>query len=533
MPKDSAKNYGKWPARGIQFLFCTTFLYILVVLTAFSHKDYACKRMFFFSNVQLILIWGLVFFLLALSFHFLQANKVHPFQNIHLDYSCIARVLVVILFFFQLYIAYNIFFVTGWDSKYIVDTATLMSNGGDPSDLFPYYSQCSNNIPLLLIYSAIFRVNRLIGFFPYEQYQCMSIVVVNCLISSATCLLTYKSATFFLSKGKSMLCMLVAILSFGLSPWVVICYSDTLCLGAPILCFYLYMLSRREAPKKHIPFLYLVLSIFCGCVGFLIKPQCVVILIAIIMVELLELLQSKAKLQLPRLLLSIVCTAVFCLGIQSSINTAANRCGMDLDPEAKLGWEHIFMMGLNQKTTGTWSLDDVEFSLSYATRAERSAANLNEAIRRIQESGGKGLAEHLIKKMLVTYNDGTFAWGCEGGFYAFVTDPPNTVAAPFFRSIYFSSGSHFTLFSTLEQFLWLGILLLTCCAGIFLPKGRSRSPMLVLMLALIGLTLFEALFEVRARYLYTYVPLFCILSVVGLENISILLRQLTKKRPVL
>lgn len=42
----------------------------------------------------------------------------------------------------------------------------------------------------------------------------------------------------------------------------------------------------------------------------------------------------------------------------------------------------------------------------------------------------------------------------------------------------------------------------------------------MLMLSIAGLTLFEVLFEARARYLYTYAPVFCILAAIGIEKLN-------------
>ena len=35
------------------------------------------------------------------------------------------------------------------------------------------------------------------------------------------------------------------------------------------------------------------------------------------------------------------------------------------------------------------------------------------------------------------------------------------------------------------------------------------------MLAIIGLTIFETVFEARARYLFTYIPMYIILAIMG------------------
>ena len=49
------------------------------------------------------------------------------------------------------------------------------------------------------------------------------------------------------------------------------------------------------------------------------------------------------------------------------------------------------------------------------------------------------------------------------------------------------------------------------------------------MLAVIGLTLFELLFEARARYIYIYVPIYCILASIGFENIKNVIRERGRK----
>ena len=40
----------------------------------------------------------------------------------------------------------------------------------------------------------------------------------------------------------------------------------------------------------------------------------------------------------------------------------------------------------------------------------------------------------------------------------------------------------------------------------------------VILLSLIGLFIFESIFEARARYLYTYVPIFIISGMIGLNG---------------
>ena len=53
--------------------------------------------------------------------------------------------------------------------------------------------------------------------------------------------------------------------------------------------------------------------------------------------------------------------------------------------------------------------------------------------------------------------------------------------------------------------------------SVFVRKDISTN---VLMLGIIGLSLFELLFEARARYLYIYVPLYIILAIYGISFIN-------------
>lgn len=50
------------------------------------------------------------------------------------------------------------------------------------------------------------------------------------------------------------------------------------------------------------------------------------------------------------------------------------------------------------------------------------------------------------------------------------------------------------------------------------------------MLSLVGLTLFELIFEARARYLYCYVPLYLLFGSWGLEQFYQFMRCKIKER---
>ena len=127
---------------------------------------------------------------------------------------------------------------------------------------------------------------------------------------------------------------------------------------------------------------------------------------------------------------------------------------------------------------------------------------------------------HLMRrKILTNYNDGTFCWTGEGDFFIELLSKADSPFSEFLRTVYYIENRDrpgYQWFNNFELMIWLTILF----AGIFsVFQKENRSWISVVMLAVIGLTVFELLFEPRARYLYTYTPLYILLAVAGIQKI--------------
>ena len=93
----------------------------------------------------------------------------------------------------------------------------------------------------------------------------------------------------------------------------------------------------------------------------------------------------------------------------------------------------------------------------------------------------------------------------------------NSCFAQFLRNIYYTKNwdrGYYKWFSNFELMVWIAILFF----GI-LSVFQNKKELSVIMLAVIGLTVFELLFEPRARYSYTYAPFYIILAVSGIQMI--------------
>lgn len=115
--------------------------------------------------------------------------------------------------------------------------------------------------------------------------------------------------------------------------------------------------------------------------------------------------------------------------------------------------------------------------------------------------------------MLVNYNDGTLAWGREGGFYNIINQQ-NDRLANIMKSFYYNHGSIFYIYTNIMQLIWIFILIFILIYAILKKFDKNIS---VTFLSIIGLTLFVLLFESRARYLFLYSNYYIILAVLGIE----------------
>jgi hypothetical protein len=71
-------------------------------------------------------------------------------------------------------------------------------------------------------------------------------------------------------------------------------------------------------------------------------------------------------------------------------------------------------------------------------------------------------------------------------------------------------GEFYPLWSNFAQSIWMAILVLSLAS-----VASKEEEMQTLMLSIVGITLFELIFEARARYLFIYVPFYIILAVRG------------------
>lgn len=496
----------------IKMLYGFVFVTIIGLLLFSTNIAYNRKLEFALSNV-IIFALILTFLLLFISvYYWIKNKKTFLKKDTTINFDKIVFIATLILFLGQCYVFYNIFFVSDWDTLLLRSFADTIINKGDLTGVNEYFSLYPNNLFISYFYLFLQKINTYYGIYNGE-YSYMCVVIVNCIINSFSCWLAYKTAKTFTTPLFALFAYILCVFSVGISGWTVIGYSDALALFIPILSVYLYSKQYKNKKTKAIG---LLSSVTISAVGYFIKPQCLFVLIAIAIIEIIKLI-SKFSLKSLLFLISIcLITITTFTTINTSINLLNKKYNVQLDENKTLGLTHFLMMGLNEEQNGAYSLEDVLYSSSFDTKEERTKANISVFKERIVTMKSE-LFTHLKKKLLSTFNDGTFAWTLEGRFFYNVPENINSKASVFLKSIY-HKGENSLYFETIQHISWLFILALSSLSVLSKKTIKYKEQLSVIWIVILGFILYEMLFEVRSRYIYIFVPLLCTLVPIGIMN---------------
>ncbi|MBR3280229.1 MAG: hypothetical protein IKI57_00070 [Clostridia bacterium] len=493
--------------KSIRIIGSLLFLWIVILLVGFENIiEYSNKREQAFPNIIIIIVFALV----TIAIMIIKKKKDIVLRDKNYDKP--VKVFLVVFFIMQVIIFYNIYFETGWDSFAVSNAAREIAYNNElalPS--ITYLSQCPNNILITLFYTFILKLNLILGLFKID-YDLMSIIVINCLISSYTSYLIYKIGKKLFNNIIAFIGYLVSVVLLVFSPWNAICYSDALALFLPVLMISLYIDKKTKYYIKY------PLLVFFGYMTYLLKPQSAIIFIAILIVEVIRRIPKINAESVKKGAIIFAISLVPIVLLILSFNGFITFNKIELDKEKELGITHYLMVGANKESNGAFSYGDAVVSKSIETKEERTKKNIELFFDRMNEYGIGGYSLLLCKKLLTLYNDGTFAWGYEGDFF-WRSPENNSFLSKLFKGLYHESD--FIITSFVFQIIWM-----FCIMSVFINlivntiknKAKIDYLYLILITTIIGLTIFELIFEVRARYLYSSVPIYIILTMYAIYN---------------
>lgn len=453
-----------------------------------------------------------------------------------------------LLIFFLLSVVLDIsgFFYSDWDPIAILYALSELISGSGGETVNSYFSNHPNNLLLVWIYLMVMKTA---GVFGYGSFT--AIVIFQCLVSSFTAFVLWRimSDICIGSRVVPYAGLILYEVWIGLSPWFIVTYSDETGIILPVIILRLFQkLSQGRASGNPGGELIIWGAVsFAAGVGYFIKPQIIIAYIAGVLFCFCDSLYrgaghekvlknggNRAGLMKKGFAAAVVSGMAVLFSFFIVKGAVFPSMDIKLDGDRSFGMAHYFMMGLNRETDGAYSDEDTLYTDSFDTPREKLEADLELAGKRIREYGILGLKGHAQRKILVNYNDGLFAWGIDGNFFAGreaeeLGNVAETPLTDFVWSFILPEGADHGKYSSALQMLWLMMLILSTVSAVFAGRhlrmlGRRASggeitipdEIYIVMLSLTGLFLFELLFEAKARYLFIYTPYYLILSVFGL-----------------
>lgn len=422
-----------------------------------------------------------------------------------------------VLFLFQLFLIYNIWFETGWDIVCPYYDAIHRVEEGTLLGQHIYFTANPNNVMITAVFAWIDYFFYITGI---RRYYLM-LIIVGALMMNISGLFIYGCVKKMYNEKRAIVVWIVWAIFFGLSPWICVPYTDMYTIIYPSMIFYLFLCTDT---KKWTRYLYWMLIGLFSIVGYFIKPTASIILIAIVLYEFIEFISRKVNYK--KVLVGALALAVGCfMGVMIN-KLAIAYMGFEPNEEKAVVWSHFLMLGQNDETLGAYDGDDVQYTATFLSKKEKIAANLDKARERVANRGFWGNVKFYTKKNLNTYDDGTFCWCSEGSFFVDIKGQNNAIGK-FLKNIYYDDGKYYHIFTAFYQGIWL-LIILGCCFWTREKEGKGK---ILITISIIGISLFVLLFERRSRYLFTYIPLYVVAGVNGLINVfNVLSNRLSELR---
>ena len=472
-----------------------------------AYTGYVTKKFFVMPYAELFFI-ALLFVICLIYFG---KNSTYYFT----DRPILMIGMCILLFLLQCFFSYHTLFITeSWDAGRVLKDAMYSVIGWDWMVDVNYFSYYPNNKGIFLLDYAVCR--HLYGTAHFSTANAVIMIMrIEAFISAITAYLIYRVTHIITNDAKaSYLAWVIYALLLGLSGWVIVPYTDMTVILLPLLIYYIYLRMSGDR-RDYIRWFFIA---FFTAAGFIVKPTVAIMLIAIVIgMIVFRFGEMISKLRSPWGVLRIaaIIAIVFCTMFSTSklCDAAIESTGMVLDEEKNTGPLHMLMMGLNDSNDGAMTWDDIAFSQKFETKSERTAAQLDRIEMIFRSYRPSSFISHLSRKALVVFNDGTFAWGEEGGFYD--EQLTHTFIGSILKSFTYKGGNHYIGFSTIFQIIWYMVLLML----VFVCRIKCDEKHIIPAVAVVGIIIFNLLFEARARYLIVYAPVIIVVAVTGLLSV--------------
>ena len=365
-----------------------------------------------------------------------------------------------------------------------------------------YFAIFPNNIPLLLFYTGIGKL--LVLFTGSAELIYEVAIILNAIFITLAVWLCMRTAAFFGGIKASAICFVICFFFSPLYLVMPVAYTDVI--SFVLMAATLYFFVRFTGQKK---LLYLALSGVACAVGMAFKPTVGIFAIAAVIILLLGKRSALKRIGVFLLMLTISLTC---------INLCVDRIGL-ISPEQSERYEYPIQYWLMMSLAGNGGFDADSANMMLYTEGyeQKKEVATAEFWRRVEEKGFTGMAYHmLITKVTTMWDSGTL------GMYWRIFEPQSENLI----NTLLTNQTTFLAVNAVSQGFYVAIILLAISSGI---KHRKSKPFQVMLLTIFGAFLFFMFWEVEARYLLQFMPIFIVLASIGIRPAYIAVTDIKKE----
>lgn len=368
-----------------------------------------------------------------------------------------------------------------------------------------YFWRYPNNVPLTFLLSKWLKLTMIFHLSTNTSLHILSLGLLDGFI------LTTLNSIRRISHHNSG--VLATLLFFIISPfsytyYLQVFYSDLPILVCLMLCF--TILTKWETFSKVDKISNAFLMFFLILIGQLLKPNLIVLAVAVVLTMLI--LQLRDRKQLVKFFLPLT---VILLGFVATIPTKAiinNTVNFTVNTKYELPTCHWIWMSYNPKSNGTYVGADVKKITQLPTKAARQQYIKHSLPKRIEALGLKGVIKRWVLKTGVLLNVSHIQKSYTGGY---IEAPP----------VYQRYQVQISLIGSLIMrvgFIVIDGIALIKCLRLFVSKEPSSSPVmdLTILLAVGYLAFHTLIWEAESRYGQPLLPLLLIMAAFPINEVQ-------------
>ena len=373
-----------------------------------------------------------------------------------------------------------------------------------------YYARYTNNqlclICVVTLFQWIKKINPSADFVTFKMVS----TVISAVFVWLSIGMIYQVAKRVWGQRRACLAGIIAAGCLPLYMYAQYLYTDTPGMLFLTILLYLGVRIYQEKQVRRKMIFAILLGLIAG-LTYHIKVIPFIVFVAVIAAVFLQ--KERLRYKLPMLLVMVL----LCAGCIQLVGTYSDQYAskhFGITESLKERWEypltHWVMMGLNQNSDGGYEDDDVSFTASFDTKQERTKENIRVIQSRLKCFGILDYLEFVIyDKLPRTWGDSCLA----GDNY--LSRGPKHPDHPFVQFVVLDGSTHsICLIYTWTYYviLFFGIVL----SGLLALGHRGRQdPMMIGRIAMIGIALFQILWECNSRYVITFLPMMILMALDG------------------